>query len=197
MQPTPATRNNVNPLLRSRALSTTLLARVLASVLAMLTLGLVTPASAAPPWDDVVRDDSYYTGLRMMKVDRDAEGLTVLTYFTRPYDKHLLRVREQGRRGPTFTITWRTDGTSGRYVVVRTARVTALGPARSVVCRARAVPVTGRENRRMVFTVPAECLRLRPGVDLPRLAVDQRSYEVTGTREWLLDSMPFTRPLAP
>lgn len=183
----------MTPLLRSRALSTTLLA----TLLAMLTLGLVAPASAAPPWDDVVEDDSYYNGLRMMKVNRDAEGLTVLTYFTRPYDKHLLRVREQGRKGATFTITWRTDGTAGRYVVVRTARVTALGPARSVVCRARAVPVKGKENRRMVFTVPVECLRLRPGVDLPRLAVDQRSYEVTGARERLLDSMPFTRPLAP
>ena len=132
-----------------------------------------------------------------MKVNRDAEGLTVLTYFSRPYDKHLLRVREAGRKGATFTITWRTDGTAGRYVVVRTARVTALGPPRTVACRARAVPVKGREDRRMIFTVPADCLRLRAGADLPRIAVDQRSYEVTGTRERLLDSMPFTRFLAP
>lgn len=163
----------------------------------VLPLALAAPASAAPPWDDVVEDDSYYTGLRMMKVARDAEELTVLTYFSRPYDKHLLRVREAGRKGPTFTITWRTDGTASRYVVVRTARLTALGPARTVACRARAVPVEGRERRRMVFTVPADCLRLRAGVDLPRLAVDQRAYEVTGTRERLLDSMPFTRLLAP
>ncbi|GAA4677049.1 hypothetical protein [Nocardioides nanhaiensis] len=160
----------------------------------LLPLALAAPASAD---GDVVRDDSYYSGLRLMKVDRSPEGMRVLTYFSTPYDKHLLRVREPGRKGPTFTITWRTDGTSGRYVVVRTARFTALGPARTVACRTRAVPVEGRENRRMVFSVPAECLRLRTGVDLPRLAVDQRAYEVTGTREQLLDSMPFTRPLVP
>lgn len=166
-------------------------------ILAGLLLPLALSAAPASADGDVVRDDSYYQGLRLMKVDRDAEGLTVLTYFSKPYDKHLLRVREAGRKGPTFTITWRTDGTAGRYVVVRTARFTALGPARTVACRARAVPVEGRENRRMVFTVPAECLRLRAGVDLPRLAVDQRAYEVTGARERLLDSVPFTRPLAP